>query len=292
MTAYAYAGNANLVNYSKETILAFNARTSLLLNTTHREFFARGLQAVFLVADSGKGYAQGRAPGGDIIPDNITTDQIFAQFDALFAKAEKPNEEIDFSQANWIKLMIDNTVSKMHRTNDKLILDALDLATTSTSVLTTITLETIAQCRQQLVTNYVPNDQNLTLACGPALFASLTSNTSFNNALYTSNSPRQIDLAEPAWKDQPMEFKWQGMNIVQIPFVPFNSSTDVETNFIYHKNAIGSAVQMNQAQTAQMYNDIPNQKQVVVTPFLAANKILQDSGIIKIPFNAANPLFA
>lgn len=291
MTAYAYAGNANLVNYSKETLLAFNARTSVLQETTHREFFADGLQAVFLVADNGKGYSKGRAPGGDLAAKPISTAQITAQFEALFAKAEKDNEQIDFSQANWIKLMIDSTVSEMHRTQDYKILTELDNATHAvTTTQNDVTPALIANLRAYLTRNYVPNDQNMTLACGPSLFSSLSQNTTFSNSLYTAHATKQVDENEPGWKDMPMKFMWQGINIIQIPFVPFNTQTSVETNYLYHKNSIGSAVEMVGDNAVQTYADIPNQKQGVVTPYKVANKILQNDGIVKIPFQSINNL--
>lgn len=291
MTAYAYTGNANLVNYSKETLLAFNARQSVLRETTHREYFPDGLQAVFLVGDDGKGYAKGRSPGGDLSPAPISTAQYTAQFEALFAKAEKDNEQIDFSQANWIKLMIDSVVSKMHRTNDYKILVELDNATHAiSSTINDVTPAIIANLRAYLTRKYVPNDQNMTLACGPSLFSSLSQNTTFSNSLYTAHATKQVDMNEPGWKDQPITFMWQGINIIQIPFVPFNTSTSVETNYLYHKNAIGSAVEMVGDNAVQTYADVPNQKQGVVAPFKVANKILQNDGIIKIPFKSINDL--
>lgn len=289
-----YNGNANLVNYSKETLLAFNSRETLLRGRVHTEFFDKGYQAVFLVGDTGRGYSSQRAPGGDLIPKSITADQYTSTFKALFSTAEKTDEEIDFSQANWRKLMIDSVVGEMRRTVDHELILELDNATHAVSTTqTVVTPELIAQLKKQLTTNRVPNDGGLTLLCGPSMFASLSSNTTFSNSLYTKNSPAVVDENKPAWEDKPMEFTWQGLNIIEHPLVPINSSTGVETNYLFHRNSVGSAMSMddnNPDGAVQMGADGKNRKQWTNAYFKVANKIIQNDGIIKIPFKTLNPL--
>lgn len=289
-----YTGNANLVNYSNETLLAFNSRQTLLRDSVHTEFFNKGYQAVFLVGDSGRGYSSQRAPGGDLIAKSITADQYTATFKALFSTAEKTDEEIDFSQANWRKLMIDSVVSEMRRTVDHEIILELDNGTHAvTTTQTIMTPELIAQLKSYLTTNRVPNDGSITLLCGPSMFASMTSQTTFTNSLYTKNSPAVVDQNKPAWEDKPMKFVWQGLNIIESPIVPINSSTGVETCYMFHKNAIGSAMDMNDSNpngAVQMGADGKNRKQWTNAYFKTANKIIQNDGLIKIPFKTLNPL--
>ncbi len=294
MSTIGYNGNANLVNYSKETLLAFNSRETLLRDSVHTEFFNKGYQAVFLVGDTGRGYSSQRAPGGDLIPKSITADQYTATFKALFSTAEKTDEEIDFSQASWRKLMLDSVVGEVRRTVDKQIIDELDNATHAvTTTQTIITAEFVAQLKKYLTSNRVPNDGNLTLLCGPSMFAALSSNTTFSNSLYTKNSPNVVDNNKPAWEDKPMKFVWQGLNIIEHPLVPINTSTLVETCYMFHKNSIGSAMDMDNANPSgavQMGADGKNRKQWTNAYFKVANKIIQNDGIIKNPFKTLNPL--
>lgn len=125
------------------------------------------------------------------------------------------------------------------------------------------------------------------------MFAALSSNTTFSNSLYTKNSPNVVDNNKPAWEDKPMKFVWQGLNIIEHPLVPINTSTLVETCYMFHKNSIGSAMDMDNANPSgavQMGADGKNRKQWTNAYFKVANKIIQNDGIIKIPFKTLNPL--
>lgn len=279
----AFTPSAPLVVYRNEITLGFQRRQKLLYNSVLTQFQAKGYQAVFEVADTGNDYAVTRGANGFVPSSTFTQAQYTATMQMQFAKDVRNKEDILGSQGDIERVMTEAAIGKINRSIDKVILDQLDAGTQvawSSAPLTSISTDTFAALLAKLTAAKVPMDGNITAVIQPSVFAQLYKLPNFANELYVGKTPTpELDLK---WQDEQRMYRWMGINFIVMPNLT-GAGTSSETNYIYHKNAVGLAADLSGqgTPTVDAGYDQQNSYYFVNANFYMGAKVIQDTGIYK-----------
>ncbi len=264
--------------YRDEFVAGFEQNQSLVRDTTTTEFQSKGNEAVFLVADSGGASAvtrgvNGRIPGR---PDNLN--QLTATLAEWHDVVEKTNFNIFASQGNQRQIMQKTTMAVVNRKIDEDIIGELNAGTVNTGAAATASLMLSARAKTILQNSDVPWDSNIFSLITPAYEAYLLQIPEFSNAEYVDAKP--IPGAAAAWSDRPKMYRWIGVNWIVHPNLP-GKGTANEVCFMYHKSAIGHAVNTGGISTAVDYDSRHDLSWCRATIYMGP-KLLQNSGVVKI----------
>jgi hypothetical protein len=130
--------------------------------------------------------------------------------------------------------------------------------------------------RVKLSNASVPWDSNVTLLCQPSFLAYLEQAPEFANAQYVDLRPYAGDT--PSWKDKPMAYRWRNCLICEHPNLP-GKGTSSEKSFMYHKIAIGMAIDSGGLQSPVGYDDEQDYSWARASAFMGA-LVLQNTGIV------------
>ena len=272
------ATNAPQIAFRQEIINGFDKTQSLLRDTVITEFLNKGGSAVFAVADTVGETAVTRGLNGLIPSDPLNLTQNTATLAEWHKKVVVNDFNIFESQGDLNKPMQVQTMAAINRKIDTDIVAQLATATNNTGAAVTGSVALISKAKVKLGNNYVPNDGNLTLLATPALIAYLQRAPEFASADYVAGRPF-VD-AKPAFGDMRMMYKWNGMNIIEDPSLP-GAGTSAEQCFLYHKNAIGHAIDTKGIQSFIGYNEEDAYSFSRSSVNLGSKK-LQDSGMVLI----------
>lgn len=265
------------IQYRQEYIAAFEQHQSLLRETVTTEAVIKGQQAVFLVAGSNDADAVTRGVNG-LIParaDDLT--QNTATLQEWHDLVRKTGFNIFASQGNQRAIMQMTTMGVLNRKIDSLIIDELNTGTVTVGSSTTIPSVSLFQNgRVKLSNASVPWDSNVTLLCQPAFLAYLEQAPEFTNADYVDMRPYAGE--DPSWRDKPMAYRWRNCLIVEHPNLP-GKGTSSEISFLYHKSAIGHAIDTAGMQTPVGYDEEQDYSWARASAYMAA-KLLQNTGIV------------
>jgi hypothetical protein len=239
--------------YRQEFIAGFEQHQSLLRDTVTTEAVIKGNSAVFLVADSGSAEAQTRGVNG-LIParaDNLT--QNTCTLTEWHDLVRKTNFNVFASQGNQRAIMQDTTMAVINRKIDSQISTILNTGTVSIGSSSTLPSVSLFQNgRVKLSNAEVPWDSNITLLCQPAFLAYLEQATEFASAEYVNLRPYAGQ--DPSWRDKPMAYRWRNTLILEHPNLP-GKGTSSEISFLYHKNAVGHAANVQGMESPVGYNE-------------------------------------
>jgi hypothetical protein len=118
--------------------------------------------------------------------------------------------------------------------------------------------------------NAVPLDGNISAIISPAFEAYLMQTKEFANADYVSNKPFENNLTM---------FRWAGVNFIVHPNTP-GIGTSAETCIMYHKSAIGHAVDKDAITTAADYMAEQDYSWARASAFMGS-KLLQNKGVVQ-----------
>jgi capsid protein len=265
------AESAFMVQYRTEFIAGFEQRQSLVRDTVTTEAVIKGNQAVFLIADSGGATAVTRGLNG-LIPgrtDNLT--QKTATLVEWHDLAKKTDFNIFASQGDGRAIMQQTTVSVMNRRIDQDIINELNTSTVNTGAAQTASLSLAVYAQTILGNNQVPLDGNINALITPAFRAYLMQTKEFANADYVNNKP---------FTGQPQMFSWMGVNWIVHSNLP-GAGTNAEKCFMYHKTAIGQAIDVKGIDHEVDYNK-EQAYSFARCSFNMGSKVLQGSGIVVI----------
>jgi hypothetical protein len=157
-----------------------------------------------------------------------------------------------------------------------------ELATGSVAIGTAaVTIPNVSlfqNARVKLSNAAVPWDSNVTLLCQPSFLAYLEQAPEFANAQWVDLRPYAGNT--PSWQDKPMAYRWRNCLIVEHPNLPGKGTTS-ETSFLYHKSAIGHAMDTQGLQTPVGYFEEQDYSWARATAYMGA-KLLQNSGVVVI----------
>jgi len=257
--------------YRQEFIEGFEQRQSLLRNTVVTETEIKGNSAVFLVADSGSATAVTRGLNG-LIPgraDNLT--QNTCTLTEWHDKPIRTSFNIFASQGDGRRIMQETSMAVVNRKIDSDILAQLDTATQDTGAAAVGSLALVMRAVTILGNNSVPLDGNISGVITPAMYAYLMQTKEFASVDYVNNKPFEGQLTM---------FRWAGVNWIVHPNLT-GKGTAAEKCYIYHKSAIGHAVNTDGLGTTVGY-DKEDDYSFCRTSVFMGSKLLQNSGVVVI----------
>jgi len=268
------------VQYRQEYVKAFEQHQSLLRETVTTEAVIKGQQAVFLVAGSGAATAVTRGLNGkiprraDSLTQNTCTLQEWHDLPA------KTSFNIFASQGNQRAIMQMTSIATLNRKIDEMIITELNTGTVAIGSSTTIPNVPLFQnARVKLSNASVPWDSNVTLLCQPSFLAYLEQAPEFANAQYIDLRP-YAGATNPSWQDKPMAYRWRNCLIIEHPGLP-GKGTSSEKSFLYHKSAIGQAMDVGGLMTPVGYDEEQDYSWARASAYMGS-KLLQNTGVVVI----------
>lgn len=271
------AVNAPQIQYRQEYVKLFEQRQSLLRQTVTTEAVIKGNQAVFLVAGSGHATAVTRGLNGRIPPRADSNTQNTATLVEWHDLPEKTGFNIFESQGDQRKIMQESSLGVMNRKIDQDILSGLSATTT--------TLGTPAQKASHamveraitiLGNNEVPLDGNISAVISPAFFGYMKQWKEFTNVNYVNDKPFTNNL---------IMFRWNLVNWIVHPNI-VGKGTSNESCYMYHKDAIGHAVNTGGLDARIGYSEKQDYSWARVTCYMGS-KLLQTGGAILMPHDGS-----
>lgn len=266
------------VQYRQEMIASFEQQQSLLRDAVTTEVEIKGNTATFLVAGSGSASAVTRGVNGLIPARADDNTQLSATLVEWHDLVRKTGFNVFASQGNQRALMQRTTMAVINRKIDSDIITELNTGTVNTGAAVTASLGLVLRAKTILGNSGVPWDGNLWGVITPAFEAYLLQTKEFANREYVNVAP--IPGADPAWKDRPSVFRWLDVNWVVHPNLP-GKATAAEKCFLFHKSALGHAVNTGGLQTAVGYDEEQDYSYARVSAYFGS-QILQNSGIVVI----------
>lgn len=267
------------IQYRQEFIQAFEQHQSLLRETVTTEAVIKGQQAVFLVAGSGGAAAQTRGLNGRIPARNDNMSQNTCTLQEWHDLVRKTGFNVFASQGNQRAVMQMTTMAVLNRKIDELIINQLNTGTVTIGSSSTVPNVSLFQNgRVKLSNASVPWDSNITLLCQPSFLAYLEQATEFANAQYVDVRPYAGE--NPSWKDKPMAYRWRNCLIIEHPNLPGKGTTS-EKSFLYHKTAIGQAMDTSGLQSPVGYDQEQDYSWSRASAFMGA-LLLQNTGVVVI----------
>lgn len=255
--------------YRDEFIAGFEQRQSLVRKTVTTEANINGNQAVFLVADSGSATAVTRGVNGLIParPDNLN--QYTATLVEWHDLVRRSSFNIYASQGDGRRIMQMTTMGVLNRKIDQDIIAELGNATQDTGAAATGSLALAMYAKTILGNNEVPLDGNVSALITPAFHAYLMQTKEFASVDYVNSKPFENGMEM---------FRWAGVNWIVHPNLP-GKGTNAEKCFMYHKDAIGHACDLEQIRSVVGYDEEQDYSFARASTFMGS-KLLQNSGIV------------
>ena len=168
------------------------------------------------------------------------------------------------SQGDQNAIMQRTTMNVINRKIDQDIITELNTATNDTGPATTASLRLALQAKTILGRNKVPFDGNI---CNGA-------------SASAEVSGKPVESGATAWADKQGYYRWLGVNWIVHPELP-GAGTVAEKCFMYHKNAIGHAVDVSGMSTMVGYDEEQDYSFARASVFMGS-KLLQNSGVVVI----------
>lgn len=282
----ALTENPTQVQYRNEFIAGFEQRQSLLRSTVTTEAVIKGNQATFLVADSNDDEAVTRGVNGLIPARSDVSEQFTATLVEWHDLRRKTRFNIFTSQGDQRRIMQMNSMAVINRKIDSDIITTLDGATVTTGGAATATSALVLEAKTKLGNSGVPWDTNITAIITPAFEAELMeAEDDFKSRDYVGEK-FPWNSADMAWRDRPIAYVWAGVMWIVHPNLT-GIGTSSATCFMFHKSAIGHAVDTGGLQSRIGYDDEQDYSYARTSCFMGS-VILQNSGIVKMIHDDSN----
>lgn len=263
--------------FRQEFILGFEDRQTILRATTVQEANVRGNEAVFLVVDSGAATAVSRGYNGKIPGRADNNTQLSCILNEWHDKAIKTDFNIMVAQGDQRRIMQMTTMSVINRKIDDIILAELDTATNDTGTAQQASLDMVVQAKTILGNNFVDlmDEDNLFGLISPAFDGYLSQIPEYASSDYVDVKP----MTGPSRRFK----RWMGINWMThgrlTGSIGAGSTSASEQCYLYHRNAIGSAVHKDGIMTGIGYDDEDAYSYCRVS-WHGGAKLLQNSGIV------------
>jgi hypothetical protein len=273
------ADTAFQIQYRQEFIHGFEDMQSRLRSCTVTETMIKGNQATFLVADSGSATAVTRGVNG-LIParaDNMT--QPVATLAEWHDLPKNTGFNIFASQGDQKRIMQETSMAVVNRKIDDDIIAQLDTATLTAGSADTASIDMVIKAKVILGNNFVPTEQeeNMFGLITPAFEGYLMQAPEYASADYVEVKP----FNGPTRKFR----RWAGVNWIVHPRLT-GVSTASESCYMFHRNAIGHAVDKAGIQTPVGYDEEQDYSWARCSIFMGS-KLLQNTGVVKMLHNGS-----
>ncbi len=255
--------------YRDEFVAKFEQRETLLRKTVTTETQRKGNATVFLVAGSGTQEATTRGANGLINAAQDDLTQFTANLVEWHDLRKRTSFNIFVSQGDGKQIMQNSNIAALNRKIDQDILGELATGTLNTGAAIPATTMLVNKAMTILGNNEVPMDGNIYGVITQAFHSYLQGQKEFASADYSMNKPFDNRL---------QMFRWNGINFIVHPRLP-GKGTNAEKCFLYHKDAIGHALDSDQLQTAVGYDEEQDYSFSRATGYMGS-KLLQNSGVV------------
>lgn len=260
--------------YREEWINGLEERESWLRKTVTTEANINGNQAVFLVVDSGSATASTRGSDGLIAAradNNVQNTCTIAEWHDLVRKTDFT---VDLSQGNQRQIMQMTSMGVLNRKIDADIITQLDTATINTTPAQTASVALVMSALAELGNNYVKieDEENMFGLISNAFWAYMMQTTEFASGDY-------VDMKWFSGRNMRV-YRWAGVNWIRHPNLT-GVGTANEKCYVYHKDAVGHAMDRERVLSIPGYNDEQGYHFVRTSAFFGSVK-LQDSAIVQI----------
>ena len=238
--------------YRQEFIAGYEQRQSIVRKTVTQEAQIKGNQATFLVADSGGATAVTRGVNGYIPARSDNLQQKTATLYEWHDLVRKTDFNVFASQGDSRAIMQQTTQAVINRKVDQDIIALLATATQDTGTATTASLALANYARVILGNNDVPLDGDVYGLITPAFEAYLLGQKEFASADYVNRKP--LDGQMLAGRGDFPQFIWAGVTWIVHSNLP-GKGTNAEKCFVYHRSAIGHAMNTAGLQTPVGYDE-------------------------------------
>lgn len=265
------------IQYRQEFIAGFEQNQSLLRASVTTEAVVKGNQATFLVADSGGAEAVTRGVNG-LIParaDNLS--QPVATLVEWHDLVRKTSFNIFASQGNQREIMQKTSMAVVNRKIDSDIITELNTGTVNTGTAVTASIALFTKAQAILQNAGVPWDSNITALVTPAFMAYMRQTKEFSSAEYVGGK-KPWEYGDPNWRDKPIAYFWMGVVWIVHPNLP-GKTTNAEKCFLYHKSAIGHAVNSAGIQSPVGYDEEQDYSWARCSIDMGS-QLLQNSGVV------------
>jgi hypothetical protein len=262
--------------FRTETIAGFEKSQSLARRAVTTATSINGNEATFLVADSGGATAVSRGLNGDIPTRADNLNQYTATLKEWHDVPERTNFNIYASQGDGRKIMQQTSMKVINRKIDDDIHTALSAATNTWGSAAAATLPLVSTAKTKLANAFACGSDDTYAFITPAYYAYLMGLEQFSSADYINAKP-----FEGVSKDD--AFRWYGVNWIVDAALP-GAGTSSSTCFMFSKNAIGHACDMENLSTHVGYDE-KNDKSWARCSTYMGSKLLQNSGVIKMLHN-------
>lgn len=261
--------------YRSEAIMGFERKGGNLANSVTTETMKKGSSLVFVVKDSGSATAVTRGFDGNIVPRAMNNNQVTLDLSEWHDLPRMTGFNVFTSQDENVRFaMYDTAYNVIARRRDDQIVTALNTATqgpTNTAVSDAFGL--LMNGLELLGRSNVPTDDgNVYAAVSHSFMNNLQKVKEFSNAEYVSQKTFDDGVQSPN-----KMWRWNGINIIVFNNLP-GVGTSEERCFIYHKNAIGHAIDNESFDISVGYNDEQAYSYVRASANMGA-KLLQNTGV-------------
>lgn len=258
--------------YRDEFVAAFEQRQSYLRDSVTTEAMVKGNSAIFLVTGKADTMKE-RGVDGLIPAANETDSQVTITLKEMHHRATVTGFDIFTGQSDRRRIMQERGMKAANKEIDDVILTALDATTTAynSGSAVTLTYGKLVDILSELYENEVDNDGMITCVWSPKTYARILTFAQATSIDYVNQKPLV---------DGPQPFRFLGAMHIMHPRVP-GVGTSTAKNFVYHKAAVGHAIDNAGIKTDIGFNGEHDYSYARHTVF-HGSRILQNSGVIEV----------
>jgi hypothetical protein len=267
------AETAFQTQYRDEFIAAFEENQSLLRSCCVTEAVIKGNTATFLVAGSGGASAVTRGVNG-LIParadDNTQASATLAEWHDL---VRKTGFNVFASQGNQKQIMQKTTMGVINRKIDADIIAQLDAATIDTGTSATASVAMVMKSLAALGYADVPleEEDNLFGVVTPGFWAYMMQAPEHSKGSYVD-----VKMFNGAIRKM---YRWCGVNWIRHSNLT-GAGTSTEKCYLFHRNAIGHAVDTAGLQSPVGYDEEQDYSWARCSAYMGS-KLLQNTGVVQ-----------
>lgn len=256
--------------YRDEFIAGFETRQSILRDTVTTDTMTKGQSTFFLISKPNR-TAVTRGANGFIPASMEDLTQVQVQMQERHDLSQKTNFNIFAGQADQRAIMQMESMGVINRDTDLMILATLATGTVNTGTTATMSKTLVNRALTKLWNGKVPNDGQVYGLLSPAAWAYLSDVVGFSSRDYVSDQPLVVG---------PETRRWMGVTWLMSPEIP-GLGTNAAKCFLWHKSAVGHAIDARQIQTTAGYNEEQDYSYARTT-FYHGTAVLQNTGIVVI----------
>lgn len=260
------------VQYRKEAIMGFEQGVSLLRHSVTTEATVKGNQATFLVASSGGATPNTRGVNGLIPARADDLNQYTATLVEWHDLVRRTSFNIFASQGDGRRIMQMTTRKVLNRKVDSDILTELQNATQTCGNAVPASLQLVVKAKTILGNAFVDMEEedNVFGVISYAFDAYLMQIPEYTKASYVEIKP--LNMPTKRFR------RWAGVNWIIHPNIS-GKGTSLEYCFMYHRSAIGHAVNSGDMQALAGYHEEQDYSWARTTGYMGS-KLLQNSGVV------------